>query len=295
MAVSENTYGALLMAASMASFTFGDACMKALGAEIPLPQILVLRGAIATVFIYLLARNLGQLRFNVARKDWVVIGIRSASELGATFFFLTALIHMPLANISALLQSLPLTVTLGSAVFYSEPVGWRRWLAIAVGFVGMLLIVQPGTEGFNLYSAYALCAVACVTVRDLITRRLSKDVPSLMVTFCAALSVTVFAGLWSTSVTWVPMDQAALALLLGASLFIIGGYTFSVMTMRVGQISISAPFRYTSLLWALILGWFVFGDWPEALTLVGAGLIVAMGLFTLWREAHVRQENTERT
>lgn len=292
--ISDNTIGALFMAGSMACFTFGDSYMKLLGGAVPLAQVLVLRGLIATVFIYLLARYLGQLQLNQSRRDWATIAIRCAAELGATYFFLTALNHLPLANISALMQSLPLTVTLGAALFFGEAVGWRRWLAIAVGFVGMLLIVRPGGDGFTVFSIYALIAVAFVTLRDLITRRLSPAVPSLTVTLCAAVCVTLFSGFWSTTVEWVPMDKTALVYLLGASFFIIGGYCFSVMTMRIGAVSVSAPFRYTSLLWALVLGWYVFNDWPDALTLIGAALIVAMGLFTLWREGRLRQENTDR-
>ena len=290
MALSDNMRGAVLMMASMACFTLGDACVKALGAELPLSQIIVLRGMIATTFIGLLARALGQLTFRLPARDLRLIGVRCLAEISATYFFLTALIHMPLANVTALLQMLPLTVALGGALFFGEQVGWRRWSAIVVGFVGMLLIVRPGTEGFDAWSIYALIAVLSVTVRDLAVRRLSRAVPSLTVTFTAAVSVLLFASIWSvTGSDWQPMDRTAILILLCASTCIIGGYTFSVMTMRVGEVSFVAPFRYTGLIFALILGWLVFGDWPIALTLIGAALIVATGLFTLWREAQVKK------
>ncbi|MDA7423163.1 DMT family transporter [Thalassococcus lentus] len=290
MQFSDNTRGAMLMMASMASFTFGDTAVKALGAlGMPLSQILVIRGSVATLFIVVLAASIGQLRLRLPRKDLGLVVLRSAAEVASAYFFLTALIHMPIANVAALLQMLPLTVTLGGALFFAEAVGWRRWIAIAVGFCGMLLIVRPGTDGFDAWSVYALIAVAGVTVRDLATRRMSAQVPSLTVTAWASVCVLIFAAIWSVGQDWIAVDTQATWLLAATSLFIVGGYTFSVMVMRVGDVSFVAPFRYTGLVWALILGWFVFGDWPSSLTLVGATLIVGMGLFTLWREAQVKR------
>lgn len=292
--ISENTRGALFMMGSMAAFTFGDTCVKLIGDAVPLSQLLVLRGALASLFIYALARSLGALRFDLPRRDWALVALRSLAEIGAAYFFITALIRMPLANVTALLQLLPLTVTLGAALVFREAVGWRRWLAIAVGFSGMLLIVRPGTEGFNVYTLYALAAVACVTVRDLSTRRMSREVPSLTVTLCASLAVLGFALALSIGQDWQPVTPR-LAVLIGASaLFIIGGYLFSVMVMRVGDIAAIAPFRYTALVWALALGWLVFGEWPKPITLLGASIVVATGIYTLWRERQLNQRRRIR-
>ena len=162
-------------------------------------------------------------------------------------------------------------------------------MAIAIGFCGMLLIVQPGTDGFDIWSIYALIAVFCVTVRDLVTRRMSREVLSLTVTFAAALSVLVFSAVWSLQQDWVALETGSAVLLLMASAFIVGGYSFSVMVMRVGDVSFVAPFRYTGLIWALIIGVLAFGDWPAPLMLAGAALIVATGLYTLLREAAVKR------
>ena len=289
MTLSENTRGALVMASSMAAFTFGDACMKALGGQIPLSQLLTIRGAVAVVAIALLAWRMGALSHGIPRRDWVLVGLRALAEVGAAVFFFTALFNMPFANVSALLQMLPLTITLGSALFFREPVGWRRWLAIAAGFLGMLLIVRPGTEGFNLYTLSALAAVICVTVRDLATRRMSRDVPSLLVTTITAIAVFVFAAIWSLFQTWVPVSLGSGLILGAASLFIVAGYTLSVMAMRVGEVGFVAPFRYTSLVLALLIGLIAFDEWPSALSLTGAAIIVGTGLFTLWREAQLRR------
>ncbi|WP_299781014.1 DMT family transporter [uncultured Roseobacter sp.] len=282
--MSPNLAGALLMMASMACFTINDALIKMTGGALPLFQLLVLRGVLASLLIALLAWSRGAFRPRVAPQDWFWIGFRSLSEVGAAYFFITALLNMPLANITAILQVLPLTVTLGSALFFREAVGWRRMSAIAIGFCGMLLIVRPGPDGFTLWSLYALIAVLCVTARDLSTRRLSSHVPSLLVTFSASLMVLVAAALASLSIDWVPVSTQLGTLIAASSLFIVGGYYFSVQVMRAGDVSFIAPFRYTGLIWALVLGWLVFGDWPSTLTLLGAGIIVATGLFTLYRE-----------
>lgn len=282
-----NQIGALLMMGSMAGFTFNDALVKTVGGAMPLSQILTLRGLVATILIYALARRLGTLRWNLPRRDWGMIAARCVAELCATYLFLTALMVTPLANLTAILQSLPLTITLGAAVFLGEPVGWRRMAAILVGFCGIVLIVRPDVDGFGEGTLYALAAVLAITARDLLTRRMSSEVPSMVVTLMASLSVLLFAVLASTQVTWVPVSGSSLAAITGAALFIFVGYLCSVMTMRVGDVAFISPFRYTGLLWALLLGWLVFDEWPDTLTLLGAVIVVVTGLFTLYREREI--------
>ncbi|MEO9576438.1 MAG: DMT family transporter [Tateyamaria sp.] len=287
--MTPNMTGALLMMASMASFTLNDAMIKLTGGAVPLMQLLFLRGVLSSLLILALAQRLGAIHFRIASRDWWLIAIRSGAEVGAAYFFLTALFNMPLANVTAILQVLPLTVAIGAALFFREPLGWRRMSAIMIGFMGMLLIVRPGPDGFSLWSGYALMAVVFVTMRDLATRKLSPDVPSMTVTFLAALTVMGCAGLASIAEPWAPLDLRLTALITASSVFIIGGYWFSVQVMRVGDISFIAPFRYTGLVWALLLGWLVFGDWPSNLTLMGATIVVATGLFTLYRERRLSQ------
>lgn len=294
-AMSDNTKGALLMMLSMAAFTFNDTLVKSLGTDVPLFQMLFMRGVLASVLIWGLAKSLGKLRWGLSRQDWALVIVRTVAEIGAAYFFITALYHMPLANVTAILQILPLTVTLGGALFFGEAVGWRRASAIAAGFCGMLLIVRPGPYGFDQYAIYAMVAVAFVTLRDLSTRKMSANVPSLTVTLVASLGVMVFAGAASLGGEWVTLDVRQWMLLSGAALFILGGYLFSVLVMRVGEVSFIAPFRYSGLLWALILGFVVFGDWPDPITLTGAAIVVGAGVFTLLRGRKLSQENVART
>lgn len=283
MAISDNMKGALLMIGSMAAFTFNDAFIKLMNAEMPLFQLLLLRGVVTTLCLWGLARSMGAIHLRLPRRDWGWIVLRTLSEIGAAYFFITALRNLPLANLMAMLQMLPLTVTLGGALFFAEPVGWRRLSAIAMGFVGMLLIVRPGPEGFDLYAIYALASVFCVTARDLATRGMSAAVPSMTVTLAASLGVTLFSAVATLGETWVPVAGREVMLLGGAAICVTAGYLFAVAVMRVGEVSFVAPFRYTGLLWGLLLGFAIFGHWPEPLTLVGAGIIVATGVFTILR------------
>ncbi|SFC61907.1 DMT family transporter [Tropicimonas isoalkanivorans] len=282
--MSPNARGALFMSASMASFTLNDAMLKTLSDEMSMFQAVFLRGIGSTVLLIALAAAMGLLRLRLSPRDRVMVAVRTVAEIGAAYFFITALFHMPLANANAIMQALPLAVTLAGAVFLREPVGWRRLSAILVGFVGVMLIVRPGAEGFSIYSVYALAAVLSVTVRDLSSRMVSAETPSMTVAIAASVGVLVFAGLGCLGETWQPVSTAGWAALLAASTFIVGGYLFSILTMRVGDIAFIAPFRYTSLLWALLLGLVVFGDWPDPLTLAGAAIVVATGIFTFHRE-----------
>ncbi len=289
--LSDNTRGILLMMASMACFTLNDACMKAVGQELPLFQALLIRGTVTTILLFTLARAIGGLRFDIARRDWGLIGLRTIGEIGAAWFFITALFHLPLANTTAIIQTIPLAVTLAGALFLREPLGWRRFTAILVGFAGVLLIVRPGTEGFNAYSVYALVSVLFVVLRDLATRRLSPAVPSFTVAISAAVGVGLFGGVGALTEPWVPVSTRSGLFLAGASLCIVGGYIFSVMVMRVGDLATVAPFRYTSLIFALILGLVVFGEWPTSLTLLGAAIVAGSGIYTLLRERQLRRRN----
>ncbi len=171
-ASSDNMRGAGFMVAAMAGFVVNDALMKIALVDVPLFQAIFLRGVVATALIGLLAWRRGALR-RPAPADMRVLGVRSFAEIGSTICYLTALMHMPIANATAILQAMPLAVTLAAAVFLREPVGWRRWSAILVGFAGVLLIVRPGTEGFDVNALWALAGVCFMTLRDLSTRRLS--------------------------------------------------------------------------------------------------------------------------
>jgi S-adenosylmethionine uptake transporter len=276
--------GAVLMMLSMAAFTMNDTFMKELAGQVPLFQVIVLRGVLTTCLVGILTWKMGALHLRISRRDRGLIVLRLIGEIGAAFFFLTALFNMPIANVTAILQSIPLVVTLCAALLFREALGWRRMSAILIGLVGVVMIVQPGGEGFNSYSVYALIAVGFVVLRDLATRRLSGETPSLMVTFATTVAVTLVFGLASLSVEWVPLSQDQAWSVVKAAFMVTAAYLFSVMVMRTGDVSFIAPFRYTGLIWALGLGWYVFDEWPQPLELDGAAIVVGSGVFMLYRE-----------
>lgn len=286
--LSDNIRGALFMVCAMCAYTFNDAFMKALSDEIPLFQAIFFRGVGAVVFLAIMCWMLGQLRLRFPRRDWGFLLLRTAGELGGTFFFLTALFNMPLANVSAILQVLPLSVSLAAALILGEALGWRRLTAIFVGFVGVLLIIQPGGADFSNYSIYALGAVACATMRDIAMRRMSRNVPAVFVALIAAVGVMGLGAVGSFFTAWQPFTVTSSLQLAGATAFMIFAYIASASAMRFGEIAFVAPFRYTSLLVALILGVIVFDEWPNALALAGGTVVVATGLFTLYRETKLK-------
>jgi drug/metabolite transporter (DMT)-like permease len=287
---SENLRGVLLMCASMAAFTINDTFMKSVTQTLPLYQTIGLRGLIAVIGLGLLAILTGAHRFRPGKRDAGLILLRSLADVAATITFLTALLHMPIANLSAILQALPLLITLGAALVYGDRIGWRRMTAILVGLIGVLIIIRPGTEGFDRWALLGVGSVACVMVRDLSVRPLQGHIPSTAVALGAAVAVTLMGWTGAAFQGWQDPSLSEATRILGAGLFLIVGYLTSVAAMRHGDIGLVAPFRYTSLLWAITLGLFVFGDLPDRWTLFGAAIVVGAGLFTLWREHALRRQ-----
>ena len=287
--MSDNFRGAFLMVASMAAFVFNDTAVKLLGDRLPLFQIMFLRGILTVMFVAGLCQYFRVWTLKLSRKDWTVVAIRSLADIGASFLFLSALFQMPLANLTAILQFLPLIIALGATLFLNETLGWRLLSAIIFGLVGMGLIVRPGAEGFGIYSYYGVGAVFCVALRDLITRRLSNDVPSLLVTFFNAVGILLYSTIALVWIDWVPVSLEDVKLLFLAAGFVSFAYWLSVLAMRKGDISFVSPFRYTGLLWALLVGYWVFEHFPDGFTLLGAGIIIVSGLYMMWRESKLKR------
>lgn len=274
------------MVIAMAAFTINDAITKLLLEIMGLGQLLFLRGLFASMLILALAWNRGALA--VPRQLLhPMVAMRTLCELGATTTFIAALAHLPLANVSAVLQALPLSVTMGAALFFGEKVGWRRWIAICVGFAGVMVIVRPGLEGFSVFSLLALVTVMFSTARDLVTRLIPHEVPSMLVSSATAIAVMLTGGALAAAGSWTPVSAGNLGMLAAAALLLIIGYQFIIMATRLGDISMVAPFRYTALIWALTLGFLVFREVPDVPMIVGATAIVLSGLYSLYRERKI--------
>ena len=282
--LSPNLKGALYMTLSMAAFTLNDACVKLVAESVPLFQVIFLRGLGTTILLAIFVQMTTGLRLSFPRRDRPLIAGRTLAEIAAMVTFTLALTNMPIANATAILAALPLAVTLAAALFLGDPVGWRRLMAISIGFFGVMLIIQPGTDGFTIWSLLVVVSVVVITARDLFTRAFSPAVPSMTVAVLTAAAVCVFGGVLSVFTPWVALDLREIALIAAASVLIIGGYVFGIMVMRIGEVGFVSPFRYTSLIFALILGLMIFGEFPNALALLGGAIVMATGIFTLVRE-----------
>ncbi|MEM6307476.1 MAG: DMT family transporter [Pseudomonadota bacterium] len=286
--MTDNIKGAGLMTLSMLTFAINDAFIKSLGGVVPVFQTLTLRTGMTLVLLCIYVSVTGWSVGPTTWREKGLIGLRTLSEIGAAYFIVTALFHMPLANITAILQMLPLSVPLAALIVLREPLGWQRLAAIAVGFLGMLLIVQPGAGGFTDYSLYGVAAVICVTIRDITARSLRAQISPGVLSVFVACGVFVFSGAMALTEPFVPVPPQGWIGLIGSAVAIMVGYIVSVSAIRHGDVSFTAQFRYTGLLAALVLGYVFFGEWPNALTLLGACIVVCMGLFTLYRERQVR-------
>ncbi len=282
----DNLRGSLLMVAAMAAFALEDTLIKLMSAGLPMGQVVAMLGCFGALFFGTLTWARGHRVLAPALLSRAVL-LRNLGEMIATASFVSAIVLTELASASAILQATPLAVTLGAAIFLGESVGWRRWTAIGVGFAGVLLIIRPGLEGFTPASLFAVLAVAGLALRDLSVRAVPASVTS------GQLSTWGFATVIPTGLLMMlamgagpewptPADMARLG---GAVVVGVSGYYAIVAATRTGEVSVVVPFRYTRLIFALILGMVVFGERPDALMLTGAALIVGAGLYTIWREA----------
>jgi drug/metabolite transporter (DMT)-like permease len=199
--------------------------------------------------------------------------------------YLVSLFHLPIANATAINMATPLMITLLAGLLLGERVGVRRWLLIGLGFACVLLVVQPGPQGFNVWGWLCVGSTVLNAVRDLVTRRLPADAPSGTVALASALAVTSLAGMLalgqSISQGWMPMGGTDLLRLAVAAVFLAMAYRLTVAATRIGELSVVAPFRYSALLLAVLLGWLIWGDVPNAMAWAGIALIIAAGMALL--------------
>lgn len=282
----ENLRGSLLMVGAMLGFALEDMFMKRLTAELPVGQMMIVLGALGAAIFAVAALARGENPFTRRLLTGPVIW-RSLSEFVATMFYISAIAFTPLAQASAIQQAAPLAVTLGAALFLKETVGWRRWLAIALGFTGVMIVIQPGTTGFSVLSLLSVISVIWISARDLITRRIGRGVTSLQLATWGFAAI-VPAGpimLWVLGDHLVAMSALHWAMIVGATLFGAAAYYMLIASVRIGEMSFITPFRYTRLIFAVAIGWAVFREPPGPATLIGGAVIVASGLYSIWREA----------
>jgi len=280
---SENLTGILLMVLSMALFAIEDAFIKSAANTLPVWQILFFMGlgGIAVFSVLLVIRQEQFFPSDVFSKP---IAYRLVGEIVGRVSYSLAIAIGSLAVVSAVLQAAPLAVTVGAALFFGEKVGVRRWAAISVGFLGVLLIIKPGMEGFQVASLLALVGLLGLSTRDLATRASPKSLSNyqlglygFLALIPTALLMMPFSGSWASLVGIWPS-------LVGLSIVGSAAYFFVTAAMRIGEVSMVTPFRYTRILFAVLVSIVIFSEEIDSLTVVGILIVIASGLYLLWRE-----------
>jgi drug/metabolite transporter (DMT)-like permease len=291
--LSANQRGILAILGCMSAYSVNDALVKRILASHPVGEVIFVRGSMTVLMIgaVLLAFGHGaQLR----RALGPTLLSRSAFDGLSTVCFIAALANLPMASVAAVLQIAPLLITALAAMIYREAVGWRRWAAIAVGFAGALLIVKPAPSTFDVFALVAAGSALFAALREMQTRRIDSNVPTLVIAFWGAVAITLFGGMTGFSETWLPISAAELAQLAVASVFVGIAIYLMAAGFRNVDLSVVAPFRYSYLITSAIAGYLVFSEVPDRWSMAGAALIVASGLYALHREAVRRRELTAR-
>lgn len=280
-----NLFAALMMTLAMAGFAAEDAIIKHLAGWLPVGQIMASIGLLGALGFGVLAWRAG-VRVADPRALRGAMLLRNLAEMTAATCFTLSIALAPLATVTAILQTAPLMVTLGAAVVLKEPVGWRRWSAILVGFAGVLIILRPGSAAFEPAALLAVLGVMGIAVRDLATRRVPPGIHALQLSVWGFLTLlpagAVLLALQGDGVT-DPGRAGWMWLLVATSLGMIA-YAGLIASTRTADVAAVTPFRYTRLVFAMAIGFVVFGERPDAYTLLGSAMIVAAGLYTLWRE-----------
>jgi drug/metabolite transporter (DMT)-like permease len=279
--MTDNLRGSLFMVLAMAGFAFEDAFLKAASQHLPLGIVVTVMGALGMAMFAALA---------MARSDRPIPAIlasrvmlwRSASEIIGRLFYALALALTPLSQTSAILQATPLVVVLGASWLFGEKIGLQRWLLIIAGFLGVLIIIRPGLEGFSALSLLAVAGLLGFAGRDLATRAAAPALTNAQLGVAGFL-VLMLSGLIILLVVQpaISLNALGLGMTAGAAVFGVLAYAALTQAMRTGEVGVVTPFRYARLLFALVLGFVVFGERPDALTLLGSAVIVACGVVIL--------------
>jgi drug/metabolite transporter (DMT)-like permease len=275
--------GIVAMLLSCLFFIINDTIIKVTAEELPLGQVLFLRSVLATAVVLVIVWKMGLLPRVLPQTSRFVL-TRSIVEGVTTLAYIGGLMHLPIANASAIAQATPLALTAAGAILLGEAVGWRRWLSVAVGFCGILIIVRPGPDGFNAWALLILLSVVLVTIREISTRFIAPNTDTAVVSLVTQVMVTIACGLLAATEVWQPMDMMQIGLIGLASIGCLLGVHFSIDAMRHGDISLVAQFRYSFIPFAIFLGWLVWGDVPDLLTFVGIAVVAGSGIYVFYRE-----------
>ena len=280
---ADNFRGILALLISQTLFVTSDSVVKLAGAMMPVTQIMAIRGTLAVCLAgAILAATIDRVRWRLAYHP--LVGVRALLEAVLAALFLFSLPHLALGDITVIMQITPLVITMLSALVLHEAVGWRRWLAIMIGFAGVVLVAQPGAQAFNVYVISAVLVAILVAVRDLLTRRLDRSIPTAAITFTTTLSVCILGYAGAPLEVWQPISWMGMVLLGSSAILVTLANVFIIRAFRHVDVSAVSPFRYFGVVWAIILGYAIWSDLPNLLAIAGTLLIVGSGLYTLHRE-----------
>lgn len=267
-----------------AVLTLNDGLVKTLAAEFPTGQILAIRGMFIYFMIILFAIRMGGIHTAWQIRSWKGQTLRGFCVVGSSFCFVTGLSYLPLADAIAIAFAGPLFVTMLAPMMLGETVGWRRWAAVLVGFVGVLVIVRPGTTAFQWFAVFPLMASFLGGMRDLITRKVAAHETTVAVLFVTTTAVMA-AGFSTWFFTdWVAVEWHHLKYFVGSGLLVGTAHYLLIEAFRLGEAALVSPFKYGNVLWAVLFGYLLFGDLPDAATLLGAAVVSLSGLYILHRE-----------
>ncbi|MBR9649936.1 DMT family transporter [Thalassovita aquimarina] len=286
-----NARANLLFIFAMALFAVQDLFIKWVTATVPTSEVIFFLGLGGTLVFALVAMRSGETLFPPLRGHRILY-LRTFSEGFCAIFIFVSLSAVALATFATVFQAVPLVVTMGAALFLREQVGWRRWLAILIGFCGVLLIIRPGSSGFDSATLLVLGAVLSISLRDVISRRLPPAVSTSVVSF-QGFTALIIAG---PALGFLLRHQPVLPsvgewMLIGAVIGLgILGYASMLVAMRIGEVSALAPFRYSRMVFSMGLGIVFLAERPDLLTYAGAALIIATGLYTYLRERRLARK-----
>jgi drug/metabolite transporter (DMT)-like permease len=286
--VSVNRRGIIAMSLAMASFVANDALVKYVSATLSSGQLIFVRGVIATVLMLAVAQGTGLLRQAPLLSNRAV-WLRAVLDGVASLVYLTAVFHLPLGQATAINLASPLFAILMAMWWLRERVTLMRGLAVLTGFGGVLMVIQPAADNFSAYSLLAILGTILHAIRDLLTRSIPANVPAVLISLSTALAVTVLAGLLALTQVWQPVPLSALLQLGLAAVFLCLGYYALILAMRSGDVSVIAPFRYSGLLFALVIGHVLWDEMPNLPAWVGITLLVGSGLTILHTERRRQQ------
>jgi len=281
--LSPNALGSIAMASAGLAVTVNDALLRSITDDGPGPyQVLCMRSIAIAVLFWIV----GRVRGECTRRPHlsVPLFVRTAAEVVGAACFYTALVRVEFANIQAIVQVTPLMVTLGAALYLRERVTTAHYLTVLVGFVGVVVLVRPGTDAFTPWVLFAIGTAVLATVREFATRRIPLSTPLVSISFVTASGLAVLTAGLSIADGWKPMPGSGWFLMAGSVVALSLGYLLSVYAVRVGDLSVSAPFRYAPVVGAVAIGYWVFGETPDLPTWIGAAIIVAAGLVAIEHE-----------